>query len=258
MQEGVAAPWSVATSSNSEQEGVWVGTPTNHAMVKGMADTFKTAGGTCLFGRHVLSADFQEDAREWVVRARERGAKEDEEYRMDALVLSDKLLVLPNLYAVLSPGEAVAAMVPPVPSMATLVVMLAFHHSLLGEAGAETGVLLQDELSAHSPLSLVVHDSAKPGRDSVVDQWVIHSTAAYADTQLTEDEGAGDDNDNSSNNDNNNNDNDYDNYNNNKIKNNNNKNNNTGPSVRDEALVVREMTKALFSALKLPPPTDHR
>lgn len=137
-----------------------------------------------LYGRHVRSARHDAEAGEWIVRATNRGSNDDEEYRFDALVLSDKLLVLPNPYAVLPKEEWGPLELPAsLASEGTIVLMLALEQAPDDESPA---VIMGAQLDA--PLRLLVHDSAKPMRasahDRPLDLWVAHSTAAYADMHL--------------------------------------------------------------------------
>eukprot|EP00927_Polykrikos_kofoidii_P050345 TRINITY_DN44260_c0_g1_i1.p1 TRINITY_DN44260_c0_g1~~TRINITY_DN44260_c0_g1_i1.p1 ORF type:complete len:409 (+),score=42.37 TRINITY_DN44260_c0_g1_i1:72-1298(+) len=214
QKEGVVAPW------DSAGERVWVGTPTNHAICKHLAETLQSVGGRMLFGRHVTSANYSEDEHEWVVSARSRGSGEVEMHYFDVLMLSDKLLVLPNQYAVLPSNDPIVSQFPNVTSVGTLVMLLAFK----GELGSGLPPLLA-ELPADSPLSLVVHESAKPQRiqeDSPYDLWVAHSTETFAAAHLQEDVG-------------------------------------NGPSVGDEKVILQELERAFSTALRIPslPPVVH-
>jgi len=102
--KGVAARWPAAGAD------AWVGVPSNHAITRAVATDLEAAGATMRFGHHVLSAEPAAstsgggEQREggWVVKARSRATGEVAVETFDALVLSDKLLLQPNTYAVLS------------------------------------------------------------------------------------------------------------------------------------------------------------
>lgn len=144
-----------------------------------------------LYGRHVRSANHDAATNEWVVRATNRAdASEDESYRFDALVFSDKLCLLPNPYAVLSPAEwGPLALPSTLSSRGVVVLMMALD-------GAHHAAPLIT--SVRSPLKMLVHDSAKPGRQQqltesgrAIDLWVAHSTPEYAAAHLAGDDPPG-------------------------------------------------------------------
>jgi len=140
-----------------------------------------------LFSRHVLSANFEKGV--WILTAQNRTTRQVEEYRFDALVLSDKLLVIPNQYAVLSAEEETDAGALSLPAdMASdmvVVLLVAFAEPLeslgLGDLFYPTD----------SPvLRLLVRDSSKPGRAMVPDLWVAHSTGSFAKAHISSETGA--------------------------------------------------------------------
>ena len=97
---GAAARWPEAGND------AWVGSPSNHAPCRLLSEQVAAhAGGDLRYGRHVRAARHDAASGEWVVRATNRADGADEEHRFDALVLSDKLLLLPNPYAILPPDE---------------------------------------------------------------------------------------------------------------------------------------------------------
>ena len=110
---GHAAPWSEAG------DDVWVGTPSNHAICRMLAAQVAEAGGSLLYGRHVRQAQYEAGTEEWSLLATNRqpaaDGTQEEEHQFDALVFSDKLLLLPNPYAVL-PGLRVRANPNPSPN----------------------------------------------------------------------------------------------------------------------------------------------
>ena len=78
---------------------MWVGTPSNHAICRMMAAEVSAAGGRLLYGRHVHRAQYESEAGQWSLHATNRLAESSdalEEHGFDALVFSDKLLLLPN------------------------------------------------------------------------------------------------------------------------------------------------------------------
>ena len=173
-------------------KSIWVAQPSNHAICRMLAGEIASArGGEMLYGRHVRAARYASD--EWIVSATNRADGSEEEHRFDALVFSDKLLLLPNPYAVLPATEwGPLALPPTLVSTGTIVLMLALEHA--NDAPHIAPVLT----STLAPLKLLVHDSAKPGRQSMtaggrrpLDLWVAHSTAEYAVAHLVGDDPPG-------------------------------------------------------------------
>lgn len=207
-QKGLAEKWVAAG------DDVWVGTPSNHAICKGLAAEIEAAGASLHFGRHVRTATYDAGSRAWTVRASCRATETDEEHTFDALVLSDKLLVLPNPYAVLAPADVGALALPAtLASTGAVVLMLALEHPPSDNATTPSPPALLSATRGDAlapPLALLAHDSAKPGRAPVVgaameaaaqggreeaggalDLWVAHSTSEYAAAHLRADDGAG-------------------------------------------------------------------
>ena len=187
-EKGRAQRWAAAG------ENVWVGTPSNHAICKALAEELETAGAArMLYGRHVRSAAHDPSTREWTLRATNRATERDEEHTFDALVLSDKLLVLPNPYAVIAPAEWGALALPEtLASTGAVVLMLALEHPSPSAGAALPALLSAQRHALPPPLELVVHESAKPGRAAGgVDLWVAHSTREYAAARLRDDDGSG-------------------------------------------------------------------
>lgn len=180
-QAGAAARWPQAG------EGAWVGSPSNHAVCRLLAEQVAAqAGSALLYGRHVRAARHDAASGAWVVRATNRADGADEEHHFDALVFSDKLLLLPNPYAVLPQADwGPLALPEALSSSGTVVLMLALQRSSPPPA---VPAVLRPPLPA--PLALLVHDSAKPGRQvpAGVELWVAHSTAAYAAAHLRGDD----------------------------------------------------------------------
>lgn len=183
---GHAAQWS------DSPEPTYVGTPSNHAICRLLAEKVTGSPGGCmLYGRHVRTARHDAAAGEWIVCATNRGDKSDEEHRFDALVFSDKLLLLPNPYAVLPAADwGPLALPSTLASTGAVVLMLALERSY------DTPIrpILT---AAHAPLKMLVHDSAKPGRHTTVaagstlDLWTAHSTPEYALAHLVGDDPPG-------------------------------------------------------------------
>lgn len=101
---------------------------------------------------------------------------------------SDKLLLFDNPYRVLAPADHGALALPPtLRSVGAVVLLLAL------ERGAAALPPLPPLLRlAASPLALLVHDSAKPGRAAGgPDLWVAHSTAGYLARHLRGDDPPG-------------------------------------------------------------------
>jgi len=213
QDRGIAAPWTgsfatFATSGVSAQaEGQterWLGVPTMHAVCRELADGVAAAGGEMNFGRHVLSTQFSKESRRWRVSAHNRFAEEAlkrEERDFDALVLSDKLLVLPNQYAVISEADTGPLSLPPLSSEGCVVLLVALDRSKLLSTPSETCRHAYDLLEARAEFSgggqtapghdsavrLIVHESGKPQREiGAYDLWVVHSGAGYAARHLRE------------------------------------------------------------------------
>ena len=181
---GAAARWPEAGND------AWVGSPSNHAPCRLLSEQVAAhAGGELRYGRHVRAARHDAASGEWVVRATNRADGADEEHRFDALVLSDKLLLLPNPYAVLPPDEWGPLVLPrSLASSGTVVLMLALERDPTAAAPASAAVLRPPALPA--PLTLLVRDSSKPGRlpRDGVELWVAHTTAEYAAAHLRGDD----------------------------------------------------------------------
>ena len=202
-----AAPFFSATSTEFQQmlseweasghaarwsDDTWVGSPSNHAICRMLAEKVADAGGTMLHGRHVRTARHDAAAAaaagEWIVSASNRADSSDEAFAFDALVFSDKLLLLPNPYAVLPAADwGPLALPPTLASTGAVVLMLALER-------AYDAPLPPILTSPQPPLKLLIHDSAKPGREAAGgthDLWVAHSTAEYAAQHLVGDDPPG-------------------------------------------------------------------
>lgn len=188
---GFASKWSACSSTaTTEDEELWVGVPSNHAIARGIVSEIEEAGGSCLFGQDVQAAKFDDKERVWTVRSSDRNAPsaEDELHTFDVLVLSDKLLVLPNTYAILDPSDwGNLALPPDLGSTGAVVLLIALYNQPTVTTSME-GVhrLTPNE---HPFLKTIIHDSAKPGRggegsSSEYDLWVVHSTHEYAASHL--------------------------------------------------------------------------
>lgn len=199
--QGLAAEWS-ATSVNvngsDNDSSYWVGVPSSHAIARGIVETIQSEKGVnCLFGKHVQKAEYDETEKVWRVTVADRN---DPDYQkestamttthlFEALVLSDKLLVLPNTYSILKQSDWKGLALPPgIESTAAVVLLVAFHKPVVGGAdGIITGVC---ESPKNPLLKTIVHESAKPGRNSnknfhhQLDLWVVHSTHEYAVSHL--------------------------------------------------------------------------
>lgn len=176
-EQGVAARWGTEGDR-------WVGVPSNNAICKALSSSLETEHRhQLLYGRHVLSARYLEGS--WVVEARNRAADRVEKHRFDALVLSDKLAVLPNEYAVLAPEEAEQgplALPAQLASSMVAILLVAFAEPL--------GVADLEYPADSAVLRMLVRDSSKPGRVRSPDMWVAHSTAAFAERHISSETGA--------------------------------------------------------------------
>ena len=88
------------------------------------------------------------------------GISPQERYTFDAIILTDKLLVLPNQYQVLPTREHGALAIPPTLSSSGDIVLLL---ALSGSTEVAADML---QVQGHPCLKLLVRDSAKPGRQS--------------------------------------------------------------------------------------------
>jgi hypothetical protein len=215
-ERGIVAPWSGNFASFCAQDiepsspqvdttPRFVGVPTMHSVCRALSDDVIAAGGEMLFGRHVLSAQFvakdcpATTKKVWRVSANNRIAADGpqrEERDFDALVLSDKLLVLPNQYAVLSNEDVGALALPSLASEACVVLLVALDKAAISSHGLSArGVadVLEAtdkgnrESSADNAVRLIVHESNKPQRDLVPDSydlWTLHSGRQYAARNL--------------------------------------------------------------------------
>jgi predicted NAD/FAD-dependent oxidoreductase len=108
-----------------------------------------------------------------------------EEYKFDALVLSDKLLAQPGQqYAILGSSD-MSDVIPPIPdslrSSGQVALMLAFS--------PPQPVNLDMVRPSSGPLSLLVRDSSKPqrggeGEATNIETWTARSTPDYADLHI--------------------------------------------------------------------------
>jgi len=213
IDRGIALPWvgKFASFSGNDDSTIttsterFTGVPTMHSICKSLSNDIVTGGGEMLFGRHVLSANFDTvsddcNSGRWRISANNRFAADKamqlENRQFDALVLSDKLLVLPNQYAILSEvetGELIS--LPPLKSEACVVLLLAFNKpapsTFPGSSNTVCDVLkrgnndedknAKNNEGSDSAVRLIVHESAKPHRDdSKLDMWVVHSGSNYA------------------------------------------------------------------------------
>jgi len=174
--KGFVDRWRARLDSGVEHPDLWVGTPSNHAVCKALSEQLLASGGAALFGRHAKDAIFKDN--QWHLKATNRLDGDSEElHQFDALVLSDKLLVLPNQYAVLRPDDARALAIPEkLESTGQVALLLAFDPPLD----------IQSDLihPAGGPIEVLVRDSSKPGRSFTADVWTARSSATYAAQHL--------------------------------------------------------------------------
>lgn len=192
QDDGIATHWKEASE---DEENLWVGVPTNHAICRRLAeDISKHDGASLLYGRHVRAARHDAATNEWIVRASNRAGGEDEEHHFDALVFSDKLLLLPNPYAVLTEQDwGPLALPTSLTSKGAVVLMLALEQHEGSDAGVRAPPVLRGP-ALTAPLQLLVHDSAKPARQEgqpTFDLWVAHSTPSYLEAHLAGDDPPG-------------------------------------------------------------------
>jgi len=174
-----------------------VGLPTNHAIAKGIVRHVESSGSSsCLFGQHVQTAKYDEIKNVWNVGAVDRNDENNAvtQYTFDALVLSDKLLVLPNKYAILDQVDWKNLAIPSdLGSTGAVVLLVAFETTTndIETKPTATGVWhMKDNKKQQQQypfLKTIVHDSVKPGRDNNthrLDLWVVHSTHEYAASHL--------------------------------------------------------------------------
>ena len=173
---GVALRWPEAGAD------VWVGHPTNNAIARSLVSGVEAAGGEVRFGHHVRSARYEAGA--WHVRAEERATGAAVDFAFDALLLSDKLLVLPNEYSVLQAESVGPLALPARLASSSAIVLLVACTALSSHAP-----LVRPEVPAS--IRLIVTDSLKPGtgrqRADGLAIYVAHSTNAYAEAHLAGD-----------------------------------------------------------------------
>ena len=177
LQEArLCSPWAAAG------QDAWVGVPSNHAIARALAADLEAGGARMRFGHHVLSAR-PVSGGGWTVNSSCRATGEAVEDVFDALVLSDKLLVLPNKYAVLAEADHGPLALPRDLESTGAVVLLLALRKTPGSEGAVGGVR---RLTAadHEFLRLIVEDSSKPGRVSEHDLYVVHSSHDYSRQHL--------------------------------------------------------------------------
>lgn len=192
----ILAEWEVsgyvARWPEAGDDSTWVGVPSNHAICRSLADEVTKRSGSMLYGRHVRATHHEATSDKWIVQATNRADGKDEEYRFDALIFSDKLLLLPNAYSVLEQSEwGPLALPPTLESTGAVVLMMAIERP----AADSIAPMLT---SVRAPLKLMVRDSAKPGRSTAagglqppLDLWVAHSSPEYAKAHLVGDDPPG-------------------------------------------------------------------
>jgi len=215
--------------ADDDDNYLWVGIPSQNSIAKGIVSDIQahkshhagsssrgesgsSSSSKCLFGQHVQSAEYDEQQKVWNVRVVDRNDKggKPQIHTFDALVMSDKLLVLPNTYAILDPAHWKNLALPlNLESTGAVVLLVAFqkpsatNNTVRATATTVSGVrhIAPDE---HPFLKTIIHDSSKPGRnknegvhivegkqqqqpltlDSQFDLWVVHSTHEYAASHL--------------------------------------------------------------------------
>jgi predicted NAD/FAD-dependent oxidoreductase len=215
--------------ADDDDNYLWVGIPSQNSIAKGIVSDIQahkshhagsssrgesgsSSSSKCLFGQHVQSAEYDEQQKVWNVRVVDRNDKggKPQIHTLDALVMSDKLLVLPNTYAILDPAHWKNLALPlNLESTGAVVLLVAFqkpsatNNTVRATATTVSGVrhIAPDE---HPFLKTIIHDSSKPGRnknegvhivegkqqqqpltlDSQFDLWVVHSTHEYAASHL--------------------------------------------------------------------------
>jgi len=61
---GLASRWPLSSEGDDDDDPVWVGVPSNHAIARGIANGVQaTVGGDCLFGQHVQAAEFDNEEK---------------------------------------------------------------------------------------------------------------------------------------------------------------------------------------------------
>jgi len=173
--KGLVDEWQPRTGNDGDSQ-LWVGTPSNHAVCKSLAEQLMHLGGATLFGRHAKNAIFKD--AQWHLRTNNRLDGDSAElHQFDALVLTDKLLVLPNQYAVLEPSDAQSlGALDVLQSTGQVALMLVFDPPL--------DVQLDLIRPSSGPLELLVRDSSKPGRPFKTDVWTARSSSSYAAQHL--------------------------------------------------------------------------
>ena len=192
FRDGLLATWqaeAVATKwESSGNEDLYVGIPAANSIAKHLASIVDGFGTAVKYGHHVQSAEYNASSEKWMVTSLSRATNEVTVVSYDALVLSDKLLIQPNKYAVLSSTEiGVLALPGNLASKGAVVLLAAFKR------GQELPKNFAQELPGvyvpappHDFIEKTVHDSAKPHRGSheKYDLWVVHSTPEYAASHL--------------------------------------------------------------------------
>ena len=177
--QGVAARWPEVRKST------FVGTPSNNAIARGLTSELEAQGARVLFGHHVRAATFLPESKQWRVNALSRATGELASWDFDVLILSDKLLVLPNQYAVLPEADWGPLALPSgLTSSGTVVLLIALEHAASDALNSFPAVHRSAAGAPATIIDLVVHDASKPQRSGPLDTWVVHSTAEYAATHL--------------------------------------------------------------------------
>ncbi len=200
---GLCSRWAAAAAVDGEreesEEELWIGRPSNHAIATALVADVVASGGEMYFGHHVRAVTYDDDESVWRLRATSRADGAEKLLSFDALVLSDKLLILPNAYAVLDPGslgEELRKVPADLSSRGTIVLLAAFAETDISPStsprpsphtpsSASCASLQRFAPGQHPFVERIIHDSSKPGRGgNGYDLWVVHSTAAYAESHL--------------------------------------------------------------------------
>lgn len=189
---------------------MYVGTPANNSITRAMVTALeKNENNMIRFGEYVKKAEFKKRDNEnnfsqnkWSITSVNRGTSEESITEVDVLVLSDKLLVQPNTYSILSKEEVEKndnfLKLPDnsqLGSTSVVVLLIAIkieNDNTVLRNLRNLSIMNDLESTSSGVLKFAVHDSAKPGRrqltetleESLYDLWVVHSTAAFAQQHM--------------------------------------------------------------------------
>ncbi|MEL6790812.1 MAG: FAD-dependent oxidoreductase [Pseudomonadota bacterium] len=164
VEKGSGGVWASEGSSNGSER--IVGTPRMNALLSPFAHALDTR-----FQHTILP--LTRSGRQWALRVEETGDTHLFDYVVITTPSVQARALIENAEGALAASLASVDMVP------CWALMVAFDTPL------ETALTTYRD--AHKDIAWIARDSTKPGRNSAIDQWVIHASPAWSISHLEED-----------------------------------------------------------------------